>query len=324
MILSVSRRTDIPAFYSDWFFDRLNEGFVLVPNPINPKKIAKIKLEPAKIKSIETNLLGERKIIMLGSLEGIVFWTKNPEPMLNKLDKLNDIKYYFLYTLNPYPSHIEAGLPSLEERTCSFKELSKHCPVIWRYDPILLTDGIDIEWHKQEFEKLCKALSGYTKHCKISFVIESYKGCSKTVWAPTLAQKNEILSAFSKIAKENGIQIEACAESGDYLKYGIVPSKCIDGEIFEKLLTEKYSEQGINVKRKNDKLDGGRQNCGCMPAVDIGRYDTCRHGCNYCYARKSTPKSMPDALDGEIYERKVELEFEYKWGKKWKLGILAK
>jgi sulfatase maturation enzyme AslB (radical SAM superfamily) len=133
-------------------------------------------------------------------------------------------------------------------------------------------------------------------------VIESYRGCSKSVYAPTEKQKHEILSAFSKIAKENKIQIEMCADSGDWSQYGIIPSKCIDGEIFEKLL---------NAKRKDNKLDGQRKHCGCMPAVDIGQYDTCRHGCNYCYARKGKPKSMTDKLNGDIYERKAEIVFDY-------------
>lgn len=312
MILSVSRRTDIPAFYSDWFFDRLDDGFVLVPNPINQAKIAKIKLEPLRLKSITSNLLGEKDVEVDGNIEGVVFWTKNPRPMLSKLDRLKDYKYYFLYTLNAYPLNIEANLPTLEDRIDSFKQLSKHCPVIWRYDPILLSDGIDIDWHIEQFEKLCKELSGYTKHCKVSFVIESYRGCSNSVYAPNLKQKHELMSAFSRIAKENGIQVEACAESGDWSEYDIVPSKCIDGKIFEQLLTDKFSEQGIIVKRKNNKVDGQRKHCGCMPAIDIGQYDTCRHGCNYCYARKGKPKSMYDNLVGEIYERKTELEFEYK------------
>ncbi len=312
MILSVSRRTDVPAFYSDWFFDRLKDGFVLVPNPINQQKIARLELKPIKIESIEEDMLGNKKVEMSGNLEGIVFWTKNPRPMMSRLQELGDIKYYFLYTVNPYPAKIEANLPPLEERIESFKELSKFCPVIWRYDPILLADGIDIEWHIEHFAKLCENLKDYTKHCKISFVIESYSGCSKSVWAPNLTQKHQILSAFSKIAKQNGIQIEACAESGDWSAYDIVPSKCIDGEIFEKLLTEKFSAQNLTVKRKNNKLDGQRKFCGCMPSVDIGRYDTCRHGCNYCYARKGQPKSMLDELSGEIYDRKTELEFEYK------------
>lgn len=107
-----------------------------------------------------------------------------------------------------------------------------------RYDPILLTSGIDVSWHIEKFAELCKTLNRYTKHCKISFVIESYKGCSSTVHAPTQAQKHQILSSFSKLAKENNIQIEDCAENGDWKEYDILPSKCIDGKIFEKLLTE--------------------------------------------------------------------------------------
>ena len=289
MILSVSRRTDIPAFYSNWFFDRLKEGFVLVPNPINQNKIAKIKLEPLRIKSVQTNLIGEKRIETQGNLEGIVFWTKNPAPMFNRLNELGDIKYYVLYTLNAYPKHIEAGLPSLEDRIESFKKLSTRCPVIWRYDPILVTEGIDENWHIERLELLARELKGYTKHCKISFLIESYKGCDKNLHKPSEWQKDKILSAISKIAKENGIQIEACAES-DYSKYGIVPSKCIDGEIFEKLLTEKCKGLNIQVKRKNNKLDGQRKNCLCMPSVDIGQYDTCFHDCKYCYAKKNSPK----------------------------------
>ena len=311
MILSVSRRTDIPAFYSDWFFEQLDQGFVLVPNPIARDKIAKIELKPLKIENVETNLLGEKKVETAGNIEGIVFWTKNPKPMLEKLDKLRKFKYYFLYTLNAYPKEIEANLPPLEERIESFKTLSKFCPVIWRYDPILVTEGVDENWHIERFEHLAKALNGYTKHCKISFLIESYKGCDKNLHKPTERQKDRILSAISKIAKDNGIQIEACAEN-DYSKYGIVPSKCIDGEIFEKLLTEKYKDLSLQVKRKNNKLDGQRKNCFCMPSVDIGQYDTCFHDCKYCYAKKSHQKSMRDKLVGNIYERKTELEFEYK------------
>ncbi len=311
MILSVSRRTDIPAFYGDWFVNCIKKGFVLVPNPINPSKIAKIPLQPLKISEKSVNLLGERQIETSGTLEGMVFWTKNPEPFMKHLPSLGDIAYYFLYTLNPYPQNIEGGLPPLKDRIESFKKLSKFCPVIWRYDPILITNGIDADWHIKEFEKLCKELKGHTKHCKISFVIESYSGCSKEVHAPSLADKHKILSAFSRIAIENEIQIEACAESGDWSRYNILPSKCIDGEIFEKLLSTKYESQGIAVRRKNNKIDGQRKYCGCMPAVDIGRYDTCQHACNYCYARKAHPQSMLDEPKGDIYDRKVELEFTY-------------
>jgi len=202
MILSVSRRTDIPAFYSDWFFERLKDGFVLVPNPKITQKIAKIELKPAKIAQISQNLLGEKKIEMTGNLEGIVFWTKNPTSMMNRLSELGDIKYYFLYTLNAYPSSIEAGLPPLEKRIQTFKELSKICPVIWRYDPILLADGIEIEWHKRQFKFLCENLKGHTKHCKISFLITSYSGCAKNLFCPNLSQKNEILKKLKEVKED--------------------------------------------------------------------------------------------------------------------------
>lgn len=312
MILSVSRRTDIPVFYSDWFFDCLEQGYVLVPNPINPSKVAKIPLQKFEITSVSMNLVGDKIVESNGNIEGIVFWSKNPKPMLNKIEKLEGLTYYFLYTLNAYPEWIEGGLPTLEERINTFKELSKHCPVIWRYDPILLSNGIDINWHLEKFNFLCESLKGYTRHCKISFVVESYSGCSKKVHAPSEIEKRKLLSEMSKIALKNDIFIETCADSGDWSEFGILPSKCIDGEIFEKLLTEKYKDLGLKITRKNNKLDGQRKNCGCMPAVDIGRYDTCKHKCNYCYARKKTPTTMYETPQGEIYDRKTELEFEYR------------
>jgi len=310
MILSVSRRTDIPAFYSDWFFKCLEQGFVLVPNPINPKKVAKVPLKKFEIKNVSSNLIGDKKVQSEGNIEGIVFWSKNPRPLLNQIQKLNDYVFYFLYTLNAYPGWIEAGLPPLEDRIKTFKELSKYCPVIWRYDPILFADGIDSAWHIENFEYLCKNLKGYTKHCKISFVIESYSGCSKSVHAPREEDKDILLSKFSEIARKNCIQIESCAECGDWSKFGILPSKCIDGEIFEELLSQKYQSFGLTFKRKNNKIDGQRKNCGCMPAIDIGRYDTCNHKCNYCYARKTTLSTMYDIPQGDIYDRKTELQFK--------------
>lgn len=312
MLLSVSRRTDIPAFYSDWFFKQLEQEFTLVPNPINPQKIAKIPLKKFEITSVDANLIGDKSITTQGNIEGIVFWSKNPKPLLNKIERLNGFTYYFLYTLNAYPTDIEGGVPPLEDRINTFKKLTKYCTVIWRYDPILFTAEIDLQWHLNKFKYLCESLNGYTKHCKISFVIQTYSGCSKSVYAPSEKEKHFLLQNFSQIAKANGIQIEACAECGDWRKYDILPSKCIDGKIFEKLLTEKYKNFNLEATRKNNKLDGQRKNCGCMPAIDIGRYDTCKHDCNYCYARKKSPCSMWDIPKGEIYERKTEIEFTYK------------
>lgn len=150
---------------------------------------------------------------------------------------------------------------------------------------------------------MAKQLNGYTKDCKISFVL----GKHKDIRTPNAAERNEIAKNLAQIARENGIQLEACAEELDYSKHGIKASKCIDPEFWSKLL-------GAKVKTK--RLDGTRKNCGCMPCIDIGIYNTCSHGCLYCYANgfygyRGEPKSMLDEIKGEIYERKAERVFDY-------------
>jgi len=303
MILSVSRRTDIPALYSDWFFDRVKEGFVLVPSPLfDNGKIARIKIEPVKV---EKNVLGGKEVS--GNVDGIVFWTKNPKPMMERLDELNDFLYYFHFTLNPYDEKIEINLPPLGERINTFQELSNKIganKVIWRYDPILLNNDISIKWQTEQFEYLAKQLNGYTKNCMVSFLIP---GKRKDIRPPNSGEQNLILKHFSQIAQANGIQLHTCALKDDWGKYGIKKAKCIDPELFEKLL---------DAKVKTKRLDGTRKNCGCMPCVDIGIYNTCRQDCIYCYANgfygyRGEPKSMLDKLDGEIYDRKTERVFEY-------------
>ena len=303
MILSASRRTDIPALYSDWLFEQIKNGYFLVPSPlIETGKIAKIKVEPVKV---HTNILGGREVS--GNVDGIVFWTKNPRPMMARLDELKDFIYVFLFTLNAYDEKIEKQVPSLDERIKTFQELSQKIgtdKVIWRYDPIFLNKEIDIEWHIKNFRNLASQLNGFTKICHIAFLIE---GKCKNLKTPDYLQMNEILKNLSQIAREHEIQLFACAQKCDWSKYGIKSSKCIDPDFWSKLL-------GAKVKTK--RLDGTRKNCGCMPCVDIGIYNTCTHGCLYCYANgfygyRGEPKSMSDKLDGEIYERKSERIFEY-------------
>jgi len=303
MILSVSRRTDIPALYGDWFLDRVKEGFILSANPFFPcGKVAKIKIEPVRVK---TNLLGGKEVT--GNVDGIIFWTKNPRPMFARLDELKEFKYYFHFTLNPYCERFEPNIPTLKERIKAFQELSERIgadKVIWRYDPILLNKEIDIEWHTKQFEDLAKQLSGYTKSCMIAFLIP---GKRKDIRTLNYSQQDEILKRFSQITKQNGMQLYACAQKYDWSKYGIKKAQCTDPELFAQLT-------GGKIKTK--RLDGQRKNCGCMPCVDIGVYNTCTHNCIYCYANgfygyRGEPKSMLDKLDGEIYERKTERLFDY-------------
>lgn len=302
MILSVSRRTDVPALYADWFLERVREGFVLVANPFFPcGKVARVEIRPVRV---EENILGGREVS--GNVDGIIFWTKNPRPLMERLDELSEFKYYFHFTLNGYGRDIERNVPPIEERVATFRELAGRIGaerVIWRYDPILLSRNITVGWQIERFEGLCKELRGFTNECNISFLI----GKHSEFWTPSLGERDEILRNFARIARENGIQLKACALGNDWAKYGIKQSRCTDPELFGKLC-------GGRVKTK--RRDGQRKECMCMPCVDIGVYNTCTHGCVYCYANgfygyRGEPRSMRDKIEGEVYERKTERVFDY-------------
>lgn len=303
MVLSVSRRTDIPALYSDWFLDRVKERFILTANPFFPNgKVAKILIEPVRVTE---NLLGGKEVT--GNVDGIMFWTKNPKPMFDRLHELDEFKYYFHFTLNLYDEKIEVNVPPFNERIKIFQELSKRIGpdrVIWRYDPILLSNDHDIAWHIKQMEYMAKELSGHTERCMTSFLIP---GKNKSIWPPNKQQQDELLREFARITQTNGMQLYTCAIGDDWSKYGIKKAQCTDPELFSKLT-------GGKIKTK--RLDGTRKHCGCMPCVDVGVYNTCTHDCVYCYANgfygyRGEPKSMLDRIEGEIYERKTKRLFEY-------------
>ena len=267
MIISVSRRTDIPACYAQWFFNRIKEGFALVRNPINPHLISRIKLTPEIV-------------------DGIVFWTKNPLPMIDKLDLLKAYDYYFQFTLTPYGPEIEPGLPSnKDELVHTFCQLSDRIGperVIWRYDPIMLAAKYTADFHIQAFEKLTRQLHSYTNKCTISF-IDVYRKISKRLQEFKLLDADEdklleVGKAFAEIANSYGMVIDACAEKIDLSPLGIKPARCIDVRLFEKMC-------GCILKIGKDKNQ--RPECGCAESVDIGMYNTCLNGCRYCYANYS-------------------------------------
>lgn len=265
MIISVSRRTDIPAFYSEWFFNRIEEGFVYVINPMNRKQISKI-------------------ILNNNTVDCFVFWTKDAEPMMNKLKILDDrgFKYYFQFTITAYQKDIEAGTRRKNDIINSFRKLSDVIgkeKVIWRYDSILLNDTYTKAYHYQWFEVFCKKLKGYTNRCVISFLdfYAKTKRNTKTHQLKELTHEDiyEMAERLSKIANKYNITIETCAEEIDLTKYGIKKGKCIDDDLISKIL-------GKNVSVKKD--DTQRDVCGCVKSIDIGQYNTCRHYCAYCYA----------------------------------------
>jgi hypothetical protein len=263
MIISASRRTDIPAFYSDWFYNRIAEGYVLVKNPMNPHQISRISLDSSVV-------------------DCIVFWTKNPKRMIPKLHKISNYCFYFQFTLNPYGQKLEPNLPPKAELMETFISLSKALGknrVIWRYDPIILTDEYNIDFHINSFSKLADILSPFTKRCVISFV-DLYRKSKRNLFGLNLNELNsaqiyKISSSFSAIANQRGLEIVSCAEEIELQNYGIPHGKCID----EKLICE-ISKYSLDIGK--DKTQ--RPECGCIGSIDIGSYNTCPHGCLYCYA----------------------------------------
>lgn len=267
MIISASRRTDIPTYYSDWFINRVKAGYVYVRNPMNANQISQISLSPEVV-------------------DGIVFWTKNPIPMLDKLEALKDYMYYFQFTLNSYGTDVERNIPNKSKVIVpAFQRLSDLIGpdrVIWRYDPIFLSQTYTVDYHIRYFEELAKRLSPYTKKCTISF-LDFYRNTEKNIAAlsPTdfpEEQQEQLAKSVAGIAHSYGLQVDTCAERINMRQYGIEHARCIDGRLLEHLL-----KCPLNVKKdKNQRLE-----CGCIESLDIGAYNTCCNGCRYCYANYS-------------------------------------
>ena len=265
MIISASRRTDIPAFYSEWLLRRVQEGFVMVRNPMNAHQVRRVSLE-------------------LSQVDCMVFWTKNPAPMIPRLRELDDrgISYYFQFTLTPYDRSVEPNLPDKSMVVATFIELSERIgreKVIWRYDPILVTTDMDLDYHLLEFERMADQLAGHTEKCIISFV-DFYGKCRKRLQNLQARDidNNEIyaiVQGFSRIAAAKSLTIETCAEALDLKALGIDHGKCIDDRLVSRIT-------GRPIEVGKDKSQ--REHCGCVASVDIGDYDTCSHFCQYCYA----------------------------------------
>ena len=267
MILSVSRRTDIPNYYSEWFYNRIKEGFLYVRNPMNFHQISEIKITPNVV-------------------DCIVFWTKNPLPMMERLNELKEYNYYFQFTLTGYGKVVEANLPNKKETVIPvFQDLSKKIgkeKVIWRYDPIFFSDRYTPEYHLKAFRSIAEALNGFANKCVISFV-DIYPKNKKNMEGLSNYDLNDndirlFSKELSKIANENDIKIGSCAEKIDLSECGIVHNCCIDKELIEKI---------VGCKMRVGKDKNQRVECGCIESVEVGAYNTCKNGCVYCYANYS-------------------------------------
>jgi DNA repair photolyase len=267
MIISASRRTDIPAFYSNWFLKRIDEKFFMVRNPNNVKQVSWISLDPSVV-------------------DCIVFWTKNPERLIPHLNKLRNYSYYFQFTITPYGQVLEPNVPTVERAVSLFKKLSDIIGpgrVIWRYDPILLSDEADIPFHINKYASMAHELKGYTKRCIISF-LDMYKKTERNLYNYPLrkiaqSDMSVLAERLSEISHLNNMEIYTCAEDINLRQFGISPGKCID----DKLIAETLGKEIDIIKDKYQ-----REECGCVASIDIGAYNTCPHGCLYCYANANS------------------------------------
>ncbi len=265
MILNVSGRTDIVAFYTEWFMTRYKNGYVDVRNPFCFNKVSRIYFK---------------------DVDAIMFCTKNPLPILKYL---KDIKKPILFhiTLTPYKKDVEPNLPPKGKVIEAIKKVSDIISsdnVYVRYDPIFVNDKYTIEYHKKAFHNMCKLLNGYVKHIIISF-IDDYKNVRSNAGILKIRELSEndykeIGLSFSKSACENGMTVQTCCEEQNLVKYGFIKSDCIDFNLAYKL-TKK-----TNLKRWKER------NCNCVEMVDIGVYNSCKHFCKYCYANYDEKQVM--------------------------------
>jgi len=266
LIISASRRTDIPAFYGEWFTRRLHAGYLLVRNPFNPRQVRQVDLTPPAV-------------------DCFVFWTKNPASFLEKLVLLREYPYYFHFTLNPYGRDLEPHLPPKKELIETFQRLSGICGpdrVIWRYDPIILTGRITPADHYRWFAALAGKLDGSTHKVVFSF-LSMYRKCRRNlqdfaITEPDTNMRLEIARTIAGIARTHNMVTAGCAEPLDLSACGVEKGRCIDDRLVTALA-------GRPVKAGKDRNQ--RPACGCAVSVDIGAYNSCPHLCRYCYANYS-------------------------------------
>jgi len=287
MIISASRRTDIPALYAEWFFRRIDAGYCLVANPRNAQQVTRVSLTPETV-------------------EAIVFWTKQVGPMLPRLAELEQrgFRYYFTHTITGYPPAIEPGTPPLAEVLANARRLVDHHGagrLIWRYDPIVLSTLTPPDAHMARFTTIAQTLQGYTTRVVIS-LLDDYRAARRRLQAlahdgvqvETASPHGEavagLLRGMAACAGAAGMEICSCAEADDLTPYGITPGRCIDADWLRRVF-------GIELEAKKDS--GQRPACGCVASQDIGAYDTCTLGCRYCYATRLGPEARaahdPDA-----------------------------
>lgn len=267
MIVSASRRTDIPAYYMEWFLARLQAEEALVRNPVNPRMVSRVPLNRKQV-------------------DGIVFWSKNPSGLLAHLEELRDWPWYLQFTLTGYGRDVEPGLPDKKGKLIPlFQTLARRAGaerLVWRYDPIYLGGAYTAEYHERAFRAIAGQLSGCTDQVVISFLDlygKTRRNMKGMAFRPLEeAEMRDLAREMAAIAGEHGMRIAACAEELDFSAQGLEAGACIDPERLGRLC-------GYPLRFRKDRAQ--RPACGCAASVDVGAYDTCPGGCRYCYANDS-------------------------------------
>ncbi len=268
MIINTGQRTDIPAFYSDWFANRLKAGYVCVRNPYDPGQVSRYRLDPSVV-------------------DVIGFCTKDPSPMFRYMDMLKDYGQYWFVTITPYGRDVEPGVPDKHRTLENFRKLSETVGINsagWRYDPIFITDKYSADYHLRAFETMASELEGYTETAVISF-LDLYPKVKRNfpgVRAVTHDERIYLGKNMVSIARSHGMVLRPCAEGNELAQFGADCSGCMTVPVYEKAIGKKL----VVPKKK-----GTRAECACYLSCDIGAYDTCMHLCRYCYAN-----SRPDAV----------------------------
>lgn len=276
-IISASRRSDIPAYYADWFLRQVEQGYVTYPNPISFHPV-RLSLRPEDVLFI-------------------VFWTRNPHPLEKHLDRLDELygrSYYFHFTINGMPKALESHNPPLDFAVDAFQRLAARYPrqVFWRYDPIVLSDLTPPAYHIDQFSALAERLAAFTSRCYFSFVSWYRKVHQNFARAasqlrirfvePGLSQKLEIAARLQEIASARGITLFSCCDDSLLRVPGVIKSRCVDMESIRHISPARYRRLRAAPTRKD---------CGCCQSRDIGYYDSCPHGCLYCYANLNREKA---------------------------------
>jgi len=261
LILSVSRRTDIPCFYADWLYNRLKAGAVYTRNPMNHEQVSKVLLSPEVV-------------------DCIVFWSKDPAPLMPYLERIGKMGYafYFQFTLTPYGRTLEPYLRDKNEIEETFLSLSRRIGkerMLWRYDPVVLNEAFTVKYHKEQFVRLCEKLHPYTESVTISFVDLYSKLKTELIRPVSEGEIRELGAYMGQTARNYGLVPKACCEQADLSVFGFEKASCIDKRLIEQLC-------GCPLDVPVDKNQ--RPGCGCCESVDIGAYNTCLNGCVYCYA----------------------------------------